>query len=99
LAQTSFKGALARGDYTAFSDADVLVLLERSSKRHVDRIEGFIDPSLSLDVEPVVYTVDEFLEMARERRKIVVEAVKYGKLLAGDGDVLRKAREMLRSSG
>ncbi len=74
-------------------------MLEKPSKRHIDRIEDFIDPSLSLDVEPVVYTVDEFLEMARERRKIVVEAVKYGKLLAGDGDVLRKAREMLRSSG
>jgi len=97
LAQTSFKGALARGDYTAFSDADVLVLLEKPSKRHIDRIEGFIDPSLSLDLEPVVYTVDEFLEMARERRKIVVEAVRYGKLLAGDSGILEKARKILNS--
>jgi len=88
-------GSLARGDYTAFSDADVLVLVEKSSKRPVDRIEDFIDPSLSLDLEPLVYAVDEFLEMARERRKVVLEAVKYGKLLAGDSDILEKAREML----
>ena len=90
-------GSLARGDYTAFSDADVLVLVEKSSKRPVDRIEDFIDPSLSLDLEPLVYAVDEFLEMAREKRKVALEAVRYGKLLAGDSGILEKARKILNS--
>ena len=91
-------GSLARGDYTAFSDADVLIISDRVPERPVDRIAEFLDPTLPIDLEPRVYTSEEFLRMAREGRRVVREAVEYGILLAGDEEVLREAKEALAES-
>ncbi len=88
-------GSLARGDYTAFSDADILIIVEKAAERQIDRIVDFLDPTLPIDVEPRVYTEEEFLNMAREKRRIVVETLSYGKLLAGSGEILEKARRKL----
>jgi len=85
-------GSLARGDYTAFSDADVVIVVERASKGIVDRVSEYIDPSLSVDIEPRVYTVDELRKMALEKRRIVKKIIEHGKLLAVDESIV----EMLR---
>ena len=92
-------GSLARGDYTAFSDADVIVIMDEAAERPMDRIKAFIDPGLSIDVEPRVYTVREIMEMAREGRRLVRELVSYGKLLAGDGRLMEEVRKALMESG
>ena len=82
-------GSLARGDYTAFSDADVvLVVNDNYPRRYPDRISDFIDPTLPIDVEPRVYTISELLELARRRSGLVKEILKYGVLLAGDSGLL-----------
>lgn len=87
-------GSLARGDYTAFSDADVVIVVKRSRRKPLERIGEFMDPSLSVDLNPFVYTVDELLRMGREGRGIVNEILKYGKLLAGDEGILKLLREV-----
>lgn len=92
-------GSLARGDYTAFSDADVVIIADRVPKNPVERITEFIDPSLPVDVEPRVYTTEEFLRMAREGRRFVKETVAYGKLLAGDPEVIEAARRCSEPKG
>ena len=86
-------GSLARGDYTAFSDADIVIIVKNDSRRFVDRIAEYIDTDLGIDVEPRVYTVDEIMGMCKERRRIVKEIAEHGILLAGDQkiiDMLRK---------
>ncbi|RLI25621.1 nucleotidyltransferase domain-containing protein [Candidatus Bathyarchaeota archaeon] len=88
-------GSLARGDYTAFSDADIVIVSDNVPERSLDRITDFIDPTLSVDVEPRVYTSRELLKMAEEGRKIVREILEYGKLLAGDESVVEAVREAL----
>ena len=88
-------GSLARGDYTAFSDADVVIVSDNVPERHLDRITDFIDPTLSVDVEPRVYTSKELLKMAEEGRKLVREILEYGKLLAGDESIIEAVREAL----
>ncbi|RLE72836.1 MAG: nucleotidyltransferase domain-containing protein [Thermoprotei archaeon] len=87
-------GSLAKGDYTAFSDADIVIISDKVPERPMDRIKDFIDQTLSIDVEPRVYTTDEFLKMARDRRRIVKEVLKYGKILAGDETFLEKIRKI-----
>ncbi len=87
-------GSLARGDYTAFSDADVVIIVrDDHPKKLPDRISDFIDPTLSVDVEPRVYTLSEFSKMAQNKERIIREIEKYGIILAGDvsfvKDILR----------
>ncbi|ABL78991.1 nucleotidyltransferase domain-containing protein [Thermofilum pendens] len=48
-------GSLARSDYTAFSDADVVVVVERDCRRPMDRALDFLDPTLSTDLEPSLH--------------------------------------------
>ena len=91
-------GSLARGDYTAYSDADLVIIVHESSKKPHERIPEFIDPYAPLDIEPRVYTVEEFLKMAREGRRLVREVLEYGVVLAGDRAILEEARRCLSDS-
>ena len=86
-------GSLARGDYTAFSDADLVIIVGQTYRKPVERIKDYIDPSLSIDIEPRVYTIDELLRMAREKRRIVREILEHGILLAGNNDILKMIKE------
>jgi len=92
-------GSLARGDYTAFSDADVVIIVDEAPDRPQDRVLDFLDPTLTLDVEPRVYTAEELLHMAREGRRLAEEVVEHGKLLAGDSGLIKAARVLLRRRG
>jgi len=87
-------GSLARGDYTAFSDADLVIIVGQTYRKPVERIKDYIDPSLSIDIEPRVYTIDELLRMAKEKRRIVREILEHGILLAGNDDILKMIKEM-----
>jgi predicted nucleotidyltransferase len=86
-------GSLAKGDYTAFSDADILIIFDEASKNPIDRIKEFIDPSLPIEIEPRVYTTNELLKMAKEKRKIIKEIIEYGKLLAGDKKIIKTIKK------
>ncbi len=90
-------GSLARGDYTAFSDADVIIIVpdKLTPENPVERIKHFIDPDVSVDLQPIVYTEREFIDMAVQGRRIVREALSYGILLAGDDRILKLARSKL----
>ncbi|MEM3607166.1 MAG: nucleotidyltransferase domain-containing protein [Candidatus Bathyarchaeia archaeon] len=90
-------GSLAKGDYTAFSDADILIIFDEAPKNPIDRIKEFIDPSLPIEVEPRVYTTSEVLKMAKEKRRIIKEAIRYGKLLAGDREIINTIKNALKN--
>ncbi len=84
-------GSLARGDYTAFSDADIVIIVEHDHRRPIDRIAEYIDPTLPVDLEPRVYTVNELRAMARQGARLVNEII-GGVLLAGDGQVVEELK-------
>ena len=90
-------GSLAKGDCTAFSDADIVIITDDVPKRPIDRLVDFMDPLMLIDIDLMVYTTEEVLEMAREKRKIISEIVKYGKLLAGDVTVLDYIRRYFKA--
>ncbi len=85
-------GSLAKGDYSPFSDVDLLVVAREAPRNPLERISVYINPRLSRDAEPRVLTVEEFFDMARERRKLLEEALLKGVFLAGDKGLLEEAR-------
>lgn len=86
-------GSLARGDYTAYSDADLIIIIKESRKEPAKRISQYIDPTLPIDTDVMVYTLEEILRMAKEGRRLVKELITYGKLLAGSKEVIDKLRK------
>ena len=89
-------GSLARGDYTAYSDADVVIVSDNVPERPIDRLAEFIDPTLPIDLEPRVYTTREIIKMAEEGRRVVKEIISYGKILAGDKRLIDELRTKFR---
>ena len=77
-------GSLAKGNYTGASDADVLVIAENLPPQFLERYAIFADARMSIDVEPHVYSTEEFLKMAREGNHFAVDAMKIGIPLGGE---------------
>ncbi|MEO0158547.1 MAG: nucleotidyltransferase domain-containing protein [candidate division WOR-3 bacterium] len=90
-------GSLAKGTYTPFSDIDLVIVVRESAEKPVDRIPRYIDPSLPLDVEPLVFTVDEFIQTLRTKPLFRAEVTENGLFLAGDRSMLQKTAESSRS--
>lgn len=88
-------GSLAKGTYTPFSD--MVIVVRESAEKPVDRIPRYIDPSLPLDVEPLVFTVDEFIQTLRTKPLFAAEVAENGLFLAGDRSMLQKTAEPSRS--
>jgi len=88
-------GSLAKGNYTAFSDADVIIISDNVPENLLDRIKMFIDPTLPIDIQPRVYTTKEILKMAHQKRKIIEEILNHGKILAGDEKILKEIEKSL----
>jgi len=89
-------GSLARGDYTAFSDADILIIADNIPERPIDRLKEFIDPTLPIDLDVRVYTSEEFLKMAEKGMRIVKEVVRYGIVIAGDPTIIGRAKDTIK---
>ncbi len=85
-------GSLARGDYTAFSDADILIVAENVPKIPLYRISAYIESRSPIDIEPRVLTRNELYSMALEKTMFVREVLEYGIILAGDPKILEEAK-------
>ena len=80
-------GSLARGDATAASDADVLILLEDSSLDFADRFAEYKPVGLGISVEVFPYTIAEARSGLEEGWGVVRPALHEGRMLAGSGDL------------
>jgi len=59
-------GSLARRDYTAASDADILIILRNSSVRFDERIPTFLPSDIGIGVDVFPYTIDEVKKALKE---------------------------------
>ncbi len=87
-------GSLAEGRSLPSSDIDLLIVVRDAPENPLERISAYIDPKLPLDSEPGVFTVEEFFELARERRRFALEVLTKGVFLAGRKEVLEEARRI-----
>lgn len=86
-------GSLARGDATAASDADVLIVLRDSPADFGERLVQFKPVGLGVSVEVFPYTLEEARRALNERWGVVGVALEEGKMLLGRKDELA---ELLR---
>jgi len=63
--EVSLFGSLVRGNYAPGSDADILILLRKDSRRFLDRIPEFLEEfsGVGIPVEVFPYTIQELKEM------------------------------------
>jgi len=78
-------GSLAKGNYTARSDADICIILKNDDpRRPTDRIPQYLAAfsGAPVPVDVLVYTRAEVERMRREGRRFVQEALDQGITLA-----------------
>ncbi|WMT50499.1 MAG: nucleotidyltransferase domain-containing protein [Ferroplasma sp.] len=86
-------GSLAKGNYSPFSDADVIIITE-GKKNVID----FMEPSFPVDVEPRVYTLDEVYALSIEKKKIILEIIQNGIILSGKQSIMENIRKLYYSN-
>ena len=74
-------GSLARGDQTAASDADVLIILEDSSLRFDERIPAMMPLGIGISVDVFPYTLAEATQALKEGWGVVRVALQEGLFL------------------
>lgn len=74
-------GSFARGDCTAASDADVLIILRESALRFQDRIAQYQPSGLGVPVDVFPYTVAETRRSLDEGWGVVAVALAEGETL------------------
>jgi predicted nucleotidyltransferase len=76
-------GSLARGDYTALSDVDLLVILKESPLPMIDRVGKYLPFfDLPIGVDLLAYTEDELQRRRDEEDFTLARALREGKVLA-----------------
>jgi len=77
-------GSLANGTYTGTSDADLLIIADDVPTRSLDRYALFANGSLSIDLEPRIFTTNEFVQLIQEGDHFAIESMKKGIPLYGE---------------
>lgn len=80
-------GSLARGDATAMSDADVLLLLAGSTEPFHTRIPSYLRCGVGIAMDVFPYTLDEARQMLDDESGIVSVALREGIWLLERGKV------------
>ena len=92
-------GPLARGDYTATSDADILIISDKFKDiRIIDRMLDFLDPSSPIDIEPRILTTEEFKTLIKKRDRFASEVLRDGIVLIGDVKLYREFKSLAKES-
>jgi len=56
-----------------------------------------MDPYMPIDIEPRVFTTNEIYEMAKNKRKIIEEIIKNGKILSGNHEIFNNLVKFYKS--
>jgi len=77
-------GSLAKGTYTGTSDADIVVIADSVPISVLERHVLFAEPRMPIDVEPRVYTTEEFISKVRRGDRFALESLQLGIPLYGE---------------
>ena len=84
-------GSLARGDATAMSDADVLVVLSDFPEPFQARVPAFLRSGIGISMDVFPYTLEEALKSLHQGRGVLPVALREGRWLLDKASV----RELL----
>ena len=88
-------GSLARGDWLESSDADILVVADELGS---DVGENYMVLKECEEVEPIGYNPEFFLQEIRRPNFLILDALRYGKVLYADGDYLERVNRALEEA-
>lgn len=72
-------GSLVKGDYTGFSDVDIVIILKNSELNFIKRIQKYLKYfCLDIIVDLFVYTLPEFEKMRKENNYFIKEIIDNG---------------------
>lgn len=77
-------GSHARNDWTIESDFDILIILHKCTRRIIDRPLDFVH-YFSVPVDIFVYDIYEVLKMYLDGNVLILDCLKYGKVLYDKG--------------
>ena len=87
-------GSLAKGNYSPFSDADVIIITN-DKKDVID----FMETGLPVDVEPRLFTISQIYALAKAKKKIIEEIIQNGIILSGDRVLFEKIKGLYYKGG
>jgi predicted nucleotidyltransferase len=87
-------GSLAKGNYSPFSDADVIIITN-DKKDVID----FMETGLPVDVEPRLFTISQIYALAKAKKKIIEEIIQNGIILSGDRVLFEKIKGLYYKDG
>ncbi|MBM3471498.1 MAG: nucleotidyltransferase domain-containing protein [Armatimonadetes bacterium] len=90
-------GSLARGEATAASDADVLIVLRDSVEEFGERMVRYKPVGLGVSVEVFPYTLDEARRALRDGRGVIGVALREGRVLLPRGRGQEAVGELLNA--
>lgn len=68
-------GSLARGDWTAASDADLVVVVDEDARPHRERSAELTPTSVGVSVDVVVHTADELARLSARMAETLREGI------------------------
>jgi len=91
-------GSFARGDFNAWSDVDVLVVLERAPENPLKRLE-LVEPLYEAIpwVEPIVLSVEELAKFVEKDNPVAVEALSRGVVIVDDLGIVERFSKLLNA--
>lgn len=92
-------GSHARGDATAMSDADVLIILSDHPDPFHVRTPAFLRPGMGIPMDVFPYTMDEAIQALRDGSGVLPLAVREGRWLLDRADVRGRLLSLLPSGG
>ncbi len=74
-------GSLVKDNYTPLSDADILIVLNKSEKKFHERIPDFLPTGIGMSVDIFPYTFEEFLTLYNEKNQIIMNFLNQSLIL------------------
>lgn len=71
-------GSFSKKDFTPYSDIDLAIIVEKTDKRFIERMDNFIDYFIEVpfDTNLIVYTSQEINQMVKGRNSFAIEIKK-----------------------
>lgn len=92
-------GSYARGDFNAWSDVDVLVVVEEAESNPLRRYDR-VTPILSrydIPIEPIIATKKEFERGLEKKSPFIVDSLKHGKPIIDELEILKTAGQLKKT--
>lgn len=92
-------GSLAKGTPVPGSDVDLIIILDASEARFIDRIPAFLPDRFPVSMDVFPYTRDEFERMRRQRNTLVRDAIRDGVVMFRRPRTTGRDRSASRAGG